>query len=113
MPSGYTLTQAIWHYAEPFFGPTVAWVTQIAKQLTLYLGTSFLEAEGEDFYNAFSLASPDGTIVGKVHKSPPASLEAFFYRAGTGRQVIETEIGRIGVGICQVTGANEIPTLPN
>jgi N-carbamoylputrescine amidase len=35
-----------------------------------------------------------------VRKSPPASLEAFFYRAGDGSHVIETEWGRIGVGIC-------------
>ena len=100
MPSGYTLTEAIWDYAEPFFGPTVTWLTQIAKRLDLFLGTSFLEVEGEDFYNTFTLASPDGSVAGKVRKSPPASLEAFFYRAGTGSHVIETDFGRIGVGIC-------------
>jgi N-carbamoylputrescine amidase len=100
MPSGYTLTEAIWDCAEPFFGPTVTWLTQTAKRLDLFLGTSFLEVEGEDFYNTFALASPDGLVAGKVRKSPPASLEAFFYRAGTGSHVIETKFGRIGVGIC-------------
>jgi Carbon-nitrogen hydrolase len=58
MPSGYTLTEEIWNYAEPFYGPTVGWLTQIAKRLHVYLGTSFLEVEGEDFYNTFALASP-------------------------------------------------------
>jgi N-carbamoylputrescine amidase len=100
MPGGYTLTEAIWDCAEPFFGPTVAWLTRTAKRLDLFLGTSFLEVEGEDFYNTFVLASPDGDVAGKVRKSPPASLEAFFYRAGTGSHVIETKLGRIGVGIC-------------
>lgn len=100
MPGGYTLTEAIWDCAEPFYGPTVTWLTQTAKQLDIYLGTSFLEAEGDDFYNTFALASPDGNIAGKVRKCPPASLEAYFYRAGTGSHVINTEIGRIGIGIC-------------
>jgi N-carbamoylputrescine amidase len=35
-----------------------------------------------------------------MRKSPPASLEACFYRAGEGSHVVETELGRIGVGIC-------------
>jgi N-carbamoylputrescine amidase len=100
MPSGYTLTEEIWTCAEPFYGPTVTWLTRIAKQFNIYIGTSFLEVEGEDFYNTFALASPDGSVAGKVRKSPPASLEAFFYRAGTGPHFIDTQLGRIGVGIC-------------
>src|SRR5512138_1315528 len=100
MPCGYTLTEAIWNYAEPFGGPTVAWLTRLAKQLNIFLGTSFLEACGEDFYNTFALAAPDGSIAGRVRKNPPASLEAFFYRAGNDPHVIETALGRIGVGIC-------------
>lgn len=50
MPSGYTLTEEIWDYAEPFSGPTVAWLTLTAKRLNIYLGTSFLEADSEDFH---------------------------------------------------------------
>ena len=100
MPCGYTLTEAIWDYAEPFDGPTTAWLRRLARQLKIYLGTSFLEACGEDFYNTFALAAPDGSIAGKIRKNPPASLEAFFYRGGDGSHVIETALGRIGVGIC-------------
>jgi N-carbamoylputrescine amidase len=100
MPCGYTLTKAIWDYAEPFDGPTTTWLRRLARQLKVYLGTSFLEACGEDFYNTFALAAPDGSIAGKIRKNPPASLEAFFYRGGDGPHVIETALGRIGVGIC-------------
>lgn len=100
MPGGYTLTEDIWDSAEPFCGPTTTWLTRIARQHNIYIGTSFLEADGEDFYNTFALAAPNGTIAGKVRKSPPASLEAYFYRAGTGTHVIETGLGRIGVSIC-------------
>lgn len=100
MPCGYTLTEAIWEYAERFEGRTVAWLKQLAKQLHIFLGTSFLEVAGEHFYNTFALAAPDGSIAGKVRKNPPASLEAYFYRGETNPHVIETSLGRIGVGIC-------------
>lgn len=100
MPCGYTLTEAIWDYAEPFAGPTVKWLTRLSKQLDIFLGTSFLEVYGEDFYNTFALAAPDGSVAGKVRKHPPASLEAYFYRSGDDPHVIETALGRIGVGIC-------------
>jgi N-carbamoylputrescine amidase len=100
MTCGYILTEAIWNYAEPFDGQTIAWLCRLAKQLHIFLGTSFLEACGEDFYNTFALAAPDGSIAGRVRKNPPASLEAFFYRAGADPHVIETTLGRIGVGIC-------------
>jgi N-carbamoylputrescine amidase len=100
MPSGYLLTEEIWDCAEPWNGPTCSWLASTAKRLGIYLGTSFLEADSEDFYNTFALATPAGEIAGKVRKSPPASLEAYFYRAGNTPHVIETELGRIGVGIC-------------
>jgi N-carbamoylputrescine amidase len=100
MPCGYTLTEAIWNYAESFDGRTVAWLSRLAKQLHIFLGTSFLEVAGEDFYNTFVLVAPDGSIAGRVRKNPPASLEAFFYRGGDDPHVIETALGRIGVGIC-------------
>ena len=100
MPCGYILTEAIWNYAEPFDGQTLAWLRRLAMQHNIFLGTSFLEAEGEDFYNTFALAAPDGSIAGRVRKNPPASLEAYFYRSGNDPHVIETALGRIGVGIC-------------
>ncbi|MFZ5595171.1 MAG: carbon-nitrogen hydrolase family protein [Pseudomonadota bacterium] len=100
MPSGYTLTEAIWEGAEPFDGETTQWMKEISRRLGVYLGTSFLEAEGEDFYNSFVLAGPDGNILGKVRKNPPASVEAYFYCGEDNRHVIETPLGKIGISIC-------------
>lgn len=100
MPSGYMATEAIWNSAETINGNSVTWLLGTAKRFGIYLGFSFLEAEGEDFYNSFVLASPAGKLLGRVRKSPPASIEAYFYKAGSDRHVIETELGRIGVSIC-------------
>ena len=100
MPSGYMATEEIWNSAESINGRSVKWLLSTAKRFGIYLGFSFLEAEGEDFYNSFVLASPEGKLIGRVRKNPPASIEAYFYKAGSDPHVIETGIGRIGVGIC-------------
>lgn len=100
MPSGYLVTEKIWEYAEKMNGKSVQWLKAQAKKHSIYLGFSFLEAEGEHFYNAFVLATPQGEIAGRVRETPPASIEAHFYTAGNEPHVIETNIGRIGVSIC-------------
>eukprot|EP01116_Phalansterium_solitarium_P001331 TRINITY_DN11121_c0_g2_i1.p1 TRINITY_DN11121_c0_g2~~TRINITY_DN11121_c0_g2_i1.p1 ORF type:complete len:261 (+),score=73.91 TRINITY_DN11121_c0_g2_i1:138-920(+) len=99
--TGYIMSPLIWEFAEPFAGPTVAFVCEAAARLRIWIGTSFLEASGEDFYNTFVLAGPDGRIVGRVRKTKPASFESFLFKAGVNeKRVFETEIGRIGIGIC-------------
>jgi N-carbamoylputrescine amidase len=100
MPGGYLLTEAIWNTAQTMEGSAVTWLRETASRFQIYLGFSFLEVEGEDFYNSFVLAGPDGNLLGRVRKNPPASVEAYFYRGGDDRHVIETPLGRIGVSIC-------------
>lgn len=101
VPGGYRLTEEIWDNAEPAGrGRSVEWLRQFAGRFGIHLGMSLLEADGEDFFNAFYLAAPDGTIAGRVRKQPPASIEAYFYRAGEDSHVIETQWGQVGVGIC-------------
>ncbi|MHB1532948.1 carbon-nitrogen hydrolase family protein, partial [Acidithiobacillus sp.] len=60
MPSGYMATEEIWGSAETINGNSVKWLLSTAKRFGIYLGFSFLEAEGEDFYNSFVLSSPEG-----------------------------------------------------
>lgn len=100
MPSGYVLTEELWNYAETISGSSVQWLLRMAKYHNIFLGFTFLEAKGEDFYNTFVLGGPGGTLLGNVRKSPPCSVEAYFFRSGADRHVIDTEIGRIGVGVC-------------
>jgi N-carbamoylputrescine amidase len=100
LPTGYVYTSAIWDAAEPREGPTVKWLKYHAQRLSIYLGTSYLEADGEDFYNTFVLATPEGAEAGRVRKQTPAAFEAFFTLGEASSHVIETEIGRIGVSIC-------------
>jgi N-carbamoylputrescine amidase len=100
LPYGYGLDESVREGAESIEGPSVHWLKNQSKKFGIYLGFTFLEAEGEHFYNSFVLIQPDGTLTGRVRKSPPASIEAYFYRQGEDSHVIDTEFGRVGVNIC-------------
>ena len=100
VPGGYTINESIWDTAEPFDGPSTQWMRALSKRLDIYLGTTFLEADREDFYDTFVLTGPGGEVVAHVRKSPPASFEAYFIAGGSDCHWFDTPIGRIGVGIC-------------
>ncbi len=100
MSPGYRLTPELWSAGEPLDGPTTRWLCEQSRQVGAYIGASFLECDGSDFWNAFALSSPAGKIVGIVHKQFPSIWEAYFFRGQPGPQCIDTELGRIGVGIC-------------
>lgn len=95
--SGYSIEKSMWDAAEPVDGPTVKWLKETAKRLGIYLGAGLEEAEGADFYNTYVLAAPDGEIAGKVRK---IHTEYSIFKAGSSSRVIDTGIGRIGIGIC-------------
>jgi len=111
MPCGYIFTTAIWDGAEPKQGPTVQWLCATSKRLGVWLGTSFLEAEGEDFFNTFVLTTPDGQEAGRVRKQTSAAFEAFFTKGGPGPHVIDTGLGKIGVGICYENQLSYLPRM--
>jgi N-carbamoylputrescine amidase len=97
---GYWLCERIWETAEPRGGPTETWLRSTANRLGVFLGGSYLLADGEDFFNVFALATPDGKIAGRVPKENPGFVEAYLFRGQPSSHVIATEFGRIGVGIC-------------
>jgi N-carbamoylputrescine amidase len=100
MPQGYRLTPELWDAAERFDGPTTHWLCETARKHGMYVGTSFLEAREGHFFNTFALADPDGKIAGRVGKRSPSIWEAYFFKGSRGPQYLDTDLGRIGVGIC-------------
>ena len=98
--AGYWLTEKAWEAAEPQGGMTEAWLREIAKQWKVYVGGSYLLARGEDFLNVFALANPAGEIAGRVPKRKPASFEAYLFAGEESTHLIDTDIGKVGVGIC-------------
>ena len=100
MPQGYLLTSALWDSGEPFDGATTRWLSETSRRLGIYLGTSFLEVRNGQFLNTFALADPSGKILGAVRKRNPSMWEAYFFKGERGNPYIDTDLGRIGVGIC-------------
>ena len=100
MPEGYRLTPELWDAGEPFDGRTTRWLCETARSYAMYIGASFLEARGGHFFNTFALAGPNGKIAGRVTKRNPSMWEAYFFKGERGAQYIDTDLGRIGVGIC-------------
>ena len=103
LATGYIFDDSIWDAGEPAGGLTESWLARQAKKHEVYLGASFLEAEGDDFYNTFSLFGPDGELRGRVRKASLPFFEGRYFRPCAGSKVIETEIGTFGVGICNDT----------
>lgn len=97
---GYELNENLWLSAEPINGPTEQWLCHQAQQHQCHIGGSYLQAKGSDFINYFALAAPNGEIVGRIPKRHPGYVEPYFYRGEESSQIIDTELGRIGVAIC-------------
>src|SRR5262249_13728969 len=100
MATGSYLSFDTWDSAEPSNGKSVAWLKSTSLGLHIWLGASFFEASGSDFYDTFVLTAPSGDEAGRVRKQIPAGPEAYFFRGEVGSHVISTAIGKIGVGIC-------------
>lgn len=101
LATGYVYDTSIWDSAEATDGPTERWLQTMATRHRIHIGASYLEASGEDFYNTFTLARPDGTIAGRVRKESLPFFEGWYFKSCGDSKVIDTDIGRIAVGICQ------------
>ena len=106
---GYWLCEQAWDTAEPQDGPTEAWLRETARLHGIYLGGSYLQARGEDFFNVFALATPAGQIAGRAPKQQAASVEAYLFRGQESSHVIDTDLGRVGIGICYDNAFRFVP----
>lgn len=94
---GYIPNQSIWQYAEPADGKTAQWACSLSAQLKIYIGAGFIETDGKDFYNSYLLSGPNGKICGVVRKE---DAESYCFRRSRENTYVDTDIGRIGIGIC-------------
>jgi nitrilase len=73
-----------------------------ARELNLHVVIGVVERGGSTLYCASLVFSPDGGLIAKHRKLMPTGTERLIWGLGDGSdmQVVETEIGRIGVAIC-------------
>lgn len=100
MPNGYRLDETLWRSAQPFDGTVLAWLRAQATRRRIWIGTSFVESDGRDFFNTFLLVDDEGRIAAKVRKNTPAAMEAQYFRGSRDAHVFDTALGRIAIGIC-------------
>jgi len=105
---GYVPNKTIWDYAEPKEGRTVTWLRETSSRLGIYLGAGLVEVEGTDLFNDFVMTTPGGKVAGRARK---ANAEACCFRRGRGNHIINTDIGKIGVGICADNHFSAFPKL--
>jgi len=88
----------------------VQWLKSTSKRLQVWLGAGFFEADGADFYDTFVVTAPDGEEAGRVRKALPAEGEAYFFLGDVGPHILDTAIGKIGIGICAESYYCMLPT---
>lgn len=89
--------------------PSVVAMQALAKELGIWIPTSFFELDGQHHYNSLAMIGPDGKVAGVYRKSHipdgPGYEEKFYFRPGnTGFKVWdgpgENGTTTLGVGIC-------------
>jgi N-carbamoylputrescine amidase len=105
--TGFEMNAHAWNAAEPQGGPTESWLVATARRHDYFIGGSYLERRGNDFFDTFALAGPTG-IAGRVRKRHPCSVEAYIFKRGDDPHVIETPLGRFGVAICYDSSLREV-----
>jgi len=92
--------------ARPLEGNTlIARFAALARELGVVLPISFFERAGQACYNSLAMVDATGEVLGVYRKSHipdgPGYTEKFYFSPGdTGFRVWETQVGRVGVGIC-------------
>jgi N-carbamoylputrescine amidase len=85
--------------------PSVLAMQELAKELGIWIPTSFFEADGPHYYNSLAMIGPDGKVAGVYRKSHipdgPGYEEKFYFRPGnTGFKVWQGAGTTLGVGVC-------------
>jgi len=87
--------------AEPIPGPGTDEILAACQELNVYVVIGLLEKDGNKCYNAVTLLGPYG-LVGKYRKVhlPYLGIDRFVNHGDIPFTVYDTEVGRIGMGIC-------------
>ncbi len=83
-------------------GAETEMLAEWARRLGLHIVIGVVERDGGTLYCSSLLFSPEGGLVAKHRKLMPTAMERLIWGMGDGStmEVVETEIGRIGMAIC-------------
>lgn len=88
-------------FAEQIPGPSTDTLTDTCRELNVYVVMGLLEIDGDKCFNSAILLGPQG-LVGKYRKLhlPYLGVDRFLNHGDLPLTVYDTEVGRIGMGIC-------------
>ncbi|UFJ41397.1 carbon-nitrogen family hydrolase [Brevibacillus humidisoli] len=102
--TGYFSFDRYHEEAEELDGPFVQRMSAKAKELHTYLfAGSFVERQGDRYYNTSVLFNPEGGIVGtyrKIHLFRYGSAEGELLTRGEEISVFDTPFGKVGLATC-------------
>jgi predicted amidohydrolase len=84
--------------AEPLDGPMLKRVSDLARELKIYLSFGFSESRGDRVYNSVVIFGPEGAIVTRYSKTHCGS--ELHNTQGDEFPVVDTPLGRWGTLIC-------------
>jgi len=87
--------------AELIPGPSTEKIMSACRELNVYVVVGLLEKDGDKCYNAVVLLGPHG-LVGKHRKLhlPYLGVDRFLNHGNLPPTAYDTEVGKIGIGIC-------------
>ena len=87
--------------AEPILGPSTEEIIAACRELNVYVVVGLLERDGDRCYNSAVLIGPQG-LVGKHRKIhlPYLGVDRFLNHGDLPPTVYDTEVGKVGLGIC-------------
>lgn len=97
--TGYDISPLNYRIAETLPGPLTEWLCSIAQRLKMVVIAGMVERVGRDLYNVFAVADSTGWR-GHYRKMHISTVENSCWKPGNSPEIVETECGRIGLGIC-------------
>ena len=87
--------------AEPVPGPSTDIILNSCRKLNIYVAIGLIEKNRGKYYNTAVLLGPSG-LIGKYRKLhlPCAGIDRFLNHGDLPLRVYDTDVGRIGLGIC-------------
>jgi predicted amidohydrolase len=82
-------------------GPTTKRMVGVCRELNVYVVLGLLESDGHRHFNTAVLLGPGG-LVGRYRKIhlPYLGIDRFLDRGDYAPEVLDTELARVGIGIC-------------
>ena len=88
-------------FAEPINGRAANAIAEACRETNAYAIAGFIEAGGNNYYNAAMLIGPDG-VVGNYRKThlPFLGIDRFVTPGDRAYQVFDLPFGKVGMNIC-------------